>query len=67
MKQSFEQNLADLEQSNPSIYSHIRAFVGSRTGEIMAHRLESVNNMLKSVMYNPDYFEELEKSHPIYT
>ena len=67
MKKSFEQNLANLEESNLPIYRHIREFVGSRTGEIMAHRLKSVDDMLKSVMYVPGYYDELEKSHPIYT
>ena len=61
MKQSFEQSLANLEASNPPIYNHIRTFVGSRTGKIMAHCLKSVYNMPKSVMYQPGYFEELKK------
>ena len=67
MKQSFETNLEKLEKSNPSLYRHNREFVGYRTGEIMAHRLKAMDSMLKSVMYNPDDFAELEKSHPVYT
>ena len=67
MKELFDQILVKFEVSNPSIYRHIREFLGSRTGAIMAHRIRSVDWFLKAVMYAPETFAELEKSHPAYT
>ena len=67
MKQNFEQNLANLEGSNPSLYKHIREFAGSRTGKIMADRIAEVDNCLKSALVCPEeYDENFEKSVPLY-